>query len=457
MRGLFLILPAVTMLFLGGCAYKTTLRESAQFENTLLKGQCDFSLIDKKLKSGDDAILWNIQAGSLARDCKEYKKSISFFDEAETRYKFDVDLKNPLITTKDRTKSILINNNLNDYEGNVYEKVMVNTYKALNFLNLGDKDNARVEFNRALERQRIAKEYFSNEIRKQEERNEKNLKTINNKPQDFNFNSKAVDIAMGKYAPNSGALAYADFINPFALYMSALFLLNDRSYQRAADLMRESYEMNPNNPQIKKDFALAETMASAMNAKFDQGYVWLIYENGLGAVKDETRIDLPLFIVSDSLIYTGVALPILRERGSSYGALFIKNGSGDSAKSEIVADMDAVIRAEFNKRFSAIAAEAMVSAAVKTISQKQLHDIDPLLGILGAIFQRVTTDADVRSWSALPKRFEAASIPIKDGNIEIIDENGVTLLKEFLPSDKNAIIYLKSALKGQITVHKIYF
>lgn len=43
---------------------------------------------------------------------------------------------------------------------------MVNTYKALNYASLHDSANTRVEFNRALDRQRRAKDYFRSEIQK---------------------------------------------------------------------------------------------------------------------------------------------------------------------------------------------------------------------------------------------------------------------------------------------------
>jgi len=40
--------------------------------------------------------------------------------------------------------------------GYAYDKVMMNAYKALNYIQLGDRDAARVELNRALQRQRDA-------------------------------------------------------------------------------------------------------------------------------------------------------------------------------------------------------------------------------------------------------------------------------------------------------------
>ncbi|MDR2342662.1 MAG: hypothetical protein LBD84_06455 [Campylobacteraceae bacterium] len=471
----------LTSLLFTGCVYKSTTSELARFDNILQENRCDFSIVDNKLKKGDDIILWSIQGGSLARNCGDFAKSTQFFDEAELHYKFDVDMKNTLLEIRDKTRSILINNNANPYEGNVYEKIMVNTYKALNFLSLNDNENARIEINRALERERIAKEYFANDIAYLEKKNAANLQELKStqdlynsfaklkaereekksgvktKVQTFDFNENSIELAFEKYTQNSANAAYSNFINPFTTYLSALFLLNDRSYQRSVDLFKEGLQMDPKNLQLAKDFTLADKMAGEFNARFNEHYVWLIYENGFGVVRGETTINLPLFLASDSLLYSSIALPSLIFRPLSYPFLTIKNGSGDSFNTYVIADMDAIASAEFNKRYLGLAAQAIISAAAKTIIQKQLNDVDPILGFLGFAYQIATTKADTRSWSALPKRFEAASIPIKDGNIAIVDENGVILLQEFLQNDKNVIIYLKSPQKGQIIMNKIYF
>ncbi|MDR3346964.1 MAG: hypothetical protein LBS73_07295, partial [Campylobacteraceae bacterium] len=456
MRKFLLILPLFIPLFFAGCAYKSTNSEIARFDDILYENRCDFSLVDKKLKNGDDVILWSIQGAALARNCGDFKKSTQLFDEAELHYKLDVDLKNPLLSARDTTRSMLINNNANPYEGNVYEKTLVNTYKALNFLALNDKENARVELNRALERQRIAVEYFAKDIASLESKNAKSLQELKNSQELYNsaarrsasrkdkrstpapisFNENSIDAALNKYSQSVEGVVYPDFINPFATYISALFFLNDRSYQRAADLFKESLQINPKNPQIAKDFALADKMAGEFNANFKERYVWLIYENGLGAVKAEFRIDLPIFLISNSFLYTGIALPKLQFRNGSYRYLTIKNRSGDSFDTSLIANMDSVEAAEFDKRYFGIAMEAIISAAAKTVLQKQMNDIDPILGLLSLFYQVGTAKADVRGWSALPKYFMAASIPIKDGDISIIDENGVILLNEFLQNDR---------------------
>ncbi|MDR0467240.1 MAG: hypothetical protein LBG67_00100 [Campylobacteraceae bacterium] len=483
MKKLYLVLSIFFILIFNSCASLTYANRDniANFDNLIINNSCDFNLVDKKLSKGDDIILWSIQGGTLARNCGDFDKSIHYFDEAEYHYKYDVDLIGALSVAKRKTASLLVNNNANPYEGNIYEKILVNTYKGLSFLALDDKESARVEFNRALERQIIAKEYFSKEIESQIKTNDDNLKNLSKKeteynalmqkqayeyyqktgktikPQTINFNSNIQEKVLNNFNTNPNAVAYPDFVNPFTTYMSALFLMLDGSYERAYSLFRENLEMDQHNPQIKKDFALANNSANSPSKKKKKKFVRLIYEAGLGALKYEQRVDLPIFYFTNSFYYTGIALPKLQFRESSYSFLSIKNNSNDISRTYLISDIDSIASAEFDKRFKIVATEAILSTALKTIVQKQLNDLNEVAGILASFYQMLSTKADVRNWSSLPKNFQAASIPIKDGNITIFNENNVIILEDRIENDKDVIIYLKSTHKGQIIVHKIYF
>lgn len=454
-------------LSLNGCAVMTSSNadELNEFDTLIANDQCKFTAVDKKINKNDDTILWSIQGGSLARNCGNFQKSIEYFDTAEYHYKYDVDIVNPAIKTARKTKTMFLNNNANPYEGNIYEKTMVNTYKGLNFLAINNIDNARVEFNRALERQSLAKEYFNKEITNQIEKINKEKQELDNAQSTYNqsnmeqisLNPNIKTIVKDKFIEKSG-YSYPDFVNPFTTYISALFFFLDKNYNKSFDLFRENLQMDPKNHQILKDFSLANDFANspALSRKSPK-YIWLIYESGLGARKIETRIDLPVFIVTNSFYYTGIALPKLQYRQPSYQFLQIKNNSGKIDKTSVIADMDSVITAEFNKRFQLIATEAVLSSTAKTIAQKQINDYNELAGFLASIFQIYSTRADVRHWSALPKNFQAASIPIEDGNISILNENNVILFQDFVANEKNVIIYVKSSHIGQFIVHKIIF
>ncbi len=70
----------------------------------------------------------------------------------------------------ERVTAALVNDNLNRYSPTVMDGVMVNTYKALNNIFLQDLQNARIEFNRAADRQRRAEETFKTRIAEQQEK-----------------------------------------------------------------------------------------------------------------------------------------------------------------------------------------------------------------------------------------------------------------------------------------------
>ncbi|MEA3289405.1 MAG: hypothetical protein U9Q04_04400 [Campylobacterota bacterium] len=436
---------ASAILMFSGCAAVTGHGGSLKkFDKELVANNCNFEEIDKKIEDNDDVILWGIQGGSMARNCNDYNKSTSLFDKAELKYKTDVDTDSVVGNVGESLGSVLVNNNVNDYEGNVYEKVMVNTYKGLNFMSMGDYNNARVEFHRALDRQRRAKEFFQKDIKKKQEELKSNP---NNKAATNEKTQKAV---YAKYDDIfKGFEAYPDFVNPFTTYSSGLFFLLDGESRKARDMFKEALAMDPNNKQIKQDYDLANQIASS-TTEINKNYAWVIYENGNGMVNDEIRIDLPLFLVSKNVMYTGMALPKLKERNYSYNHIDV-NG----VKTAEIANMDRIIKTEFKKKLPGIVTEAVLNTIVKTVAQKQLKDKGGLVGgLFGAIYQGLTNKADVRNWTALPKSFQVARVELNGEPLVIKDDNGEVITTKKLAS--NSILYVRSSQRGHNIIHTIH-
>lgn len=441
---------SIVGLFTGCSAISGHKDAMNQFDFNLQNNKCEFIEIDKKIDANNDVVLWGIQGGALARNCLDYAKSNELFDKAELVYKEEVDKDNVVNNTLESVSSILVNNNVTEYEGNTYEKVMLNTYKALNFASLNDKENARIEFNRALDRQRRAKEYFENEIKAKKETNDKE-KEKNPTVTEIAANSKTQDAIYSKYSSLLNDFdAYPDFVNPFTTYVSGLYFLLSGDNSKAKDLLKESVSMNPNNKQILNDFKMSDKKLLQKNK---ENYAWIIFENGQSMVKDEIRIDLPLFLVTDKVHYTGIALPKIYERNISYNYLDV-NGE----KTSLICNMDNVIKTEFKKRFPGIVTEAVLNTVVKTFAQQQLNKETGVVGgIAGALYQGLTNKADVRSWTALPKNFQSVRVKIDDKPILIKNDKGELIKSVIIPSGKNAMIYVKSQNIGNDTVHEILF
>ena len=443
---IFIILSA---FFISGCAavfqgYEETMKKYDAMHD---KNSCDTEFIDKKIKDGDDAILWNELGGSLARNCKDYSKSNEYFDNAETLYKQEVDLENIASAAVKSLSSIATNENIVNYRGNTYESIMINVYKGLNFMSLNDFKNARVEFNRALDRQRRAKDEFAGEIkREQDELLKEDAKNLS-----IAKNTKTTNFISDKYSSGvfAGFRAYPDFVNPFATYMSALFFIADKDYLKARDLLKESVAMQPHNENIRDDFNLVERILAGGGK---DSYLWLIYENGKAIAKDEFRLDIPLFLVSDQISYVGIALPTLSERESSYDFLKI----GDK-RTSVIADMDRVVKTEFKIKLPMIITKAVLRTVSKAVAQKQADDKNIYAGIAMALFNVATNRADTRSWGSLPKNFQILRVKNEGEKFEISTPDKGVVQSLSLPKDKNAIIYVKSSVSGYHISHQILF
>ncbi len=467
---LFTILNASFVLFFfSGCAFITGYKDQLNsFDYQLLTNKCNYEELDKRIQNNDNTILWSIQGGSLARNCMDYTKSNQMFDNAETNFKIK-DEENNLSKVASTGKTILVNNNINDYEGYTYEKIMLNTYKALNFASLGDFTNARVEFNRALDRQRRAKEEFESEIKKQQEkiknqeqefRNQqkqqtyyanRNLQKTNyNSPMQILNNKHTQEIISKEYSTEfANFKAYPDFVNPFTTYISGLFFILNNDVIKGRDLLKEAYIMQPNNQQIKQDYLLSEELIKRKNSN---SYIWVIYENGTSFKLNEKIINIPLFIVTNKVFYSGFSYPYLVKQNESYKFLNV-NGQ----KTTLISDMNSVIKTEFQIRFINNIIQTIMSNIFKTYAQYELNSSGPIGGILGVLYQSLTNKADVRSWTALPENFQSTRI-INNGEPIVIknDKNGIIQTIN-IKENQNAIIYIRSQVPSNNSIHTILF
>ncbi|MBN1391195.1 MAG: hypothetical protein JW947_00150 [Sedimentisphaerales bacterium] len=401
----------------------------------------------RKNPQGED-LLWALQLASVERIRQNYPKSTEFFDKAENMLKhYDEQFKGGDIVV-----STAASDNLIPYRGEEYDGVMLNTYKALNFMIEGQADLARVEFNRALDRQRRAKEKFVEEINK--------LNAEMQKKQQENSLAKSTmesqtthDLLAQKYPNLYNFQAYPDFVNPFATYLAAVFFNLVGDYSKAVDLFKESYGMVSNNPFIAEDLTATEKVLNE-SGKIENT-VWVIFENGLGPVKEEFRIDLPLFILTSHVKYVGIALPKLEFRNQAFPYLLV-NADGKDYMTLPVADVDRVVQTEFSKDYPGILMRAIISATAKAMAQYALEqqgsNAATMMSIAMAAYSFASTAADVRIWTALPKDFQVARFPKpQNGKLKITPPGSLPLDID-IPQCNNALVYIKIATNQAVPV-----
>jgi hypothetical protein len=406
--------------------------ESMDYENSSQFAQ-------KKLRKcgqpkGED-LLWALQLGTVERIRGNYPKSTEYFDKAEDMLKFF----DERAEITDAIGSTIASDNVVPYKGEEYDGIMVNTYKALNFMVEGKLDLARVEFNRALDRQRRAKEKFIKEIQKL--RSELEQKQQQNQFTKANVENPKTQQLLGQKYPNLYNFeAYPDFVNPFATYLAGVYFNLVGDHSKAVDLLKEAYGMVKDNVYLR----VTEDVLDGKSRLKDT--VWLIFENGLGPVKEEFRLDIPLFGASSKVQYVGLALPKLEFRNRACPYL-IAEADCKVYQTRLVSDMDRVVQTEFSKDYAGILTRAIISATFKAAAQYALAEQDSSAGSIASAFMAVysaaSTAADVRIWTSLPKDFQVARFTKpKDGKLKVT-RPGCIPINIDIPHCNNAIVYVK--------------
>ena len=403
-------------------------------------------------------LLETLEAGAAYRAGGRRQESCKLFNDAEDYLKF-YDQQLLAETSAQTLAALLVNDKALPYRGETYDGIMVNVYKALNYLEDAKWDQARVELNRVNERQRRAVERYSTAIKKQQDAVAKKKSESKNVPIEQTLENPALkSLIDAKYQDFSAKTAtwsaYPDFVNPFATYvqgLSFLFMAEDAAdYGKARDALRRVYGMTGNSRLVQGDLAMVESILDHKTIRKNAPpTVWMIFENGLGPVKEEVRIDIPLMF--EKVSYVGIALPVLRFRDSAYSALQLRSGSNDIGMTEELFSMDGVVAKEFQMELPQVVTRAVLSAVLKTAVQYEATKEGGSLGnLLSTAYTFLSTGADTRGWSSLPKNIQIARFPRpNDGHVDILTSGAPgPLARVELPKSRYSIVYVKIPTPG---------
>jgi len=395
---------------------------------------------DKKLlhnaKKPEESLEWYLDAGSIARYAYDLNTSFKIWDFADRQINI---YEQKLLAEKgfQEAASILVNDLVKDYKPPIYERIFVNIFQALNALSMNDISTANVELNRAIDRLKYAENIFKKEVEQAQKEAEKEKKG-----KQFQITNKTLSPIEKAYSNLDRFKAYSKFENPFVYYLKGILYYERGEYSNAVDMFKTAYglikDKEPAQKVVEKDWELAR---SPLNTKH---YAWVIYLNGLSFEKVEKRFDIPVFLVSRDVLYTGIALPWLKERTKTSDSLLIQTPQG-TYKTYRLVNVDNLVAWEFKQRLPSIVMREIIRATVKTLIQYEANKrIGLLAGIAAAVYQAATTKADTRQWYWLPKEIQVARIEFQPNQPIRITVPG-HLTKEFKFDDnvKDAIIIVR--------------
>jgi uncharacterized protein len=436
---------AVSLGALAGCASQMTAQDRAGFEAYLAQG--DYAGAAAAAKAAGQItpdgqthnVVWSLNAGSTLFEAGDMKGSVAVLDTTE-RLAQGNDL-HPF-------QAVM------DYRYTTYDGVMTNLYKAMAFIAQNDPASARVEFNRAEDRQRRAEEHFKAAIEAAQRQ------PARQKPAFGDLMDKAQqnDAWRSSTASLSALANYPAFENPFATWMGGVFFVTQGDRPKGIQLLRRAAaELGPQSP-AADDLAWAQGQgagqggsgrarrgrAAAAAAAAAQPQTWIVFENGQSATYHQIDLQLPMVTGAPMRL----ALPVLHPNAPAYPAVVARTGTAQ-ATTGLAGSFDSVMASEFQRRQPEILAEAVAEIVAKNaVSVAASRSNNGFVKIASLVFAQVST-ADTRSWLALPKEFQTARLPTPaDGHVTLTTADGATLGDVQVPTDRPSVIWVKAQDAG---------
>ncbi len=421
--GIALLLATV---FLTGCA--TYSDSFGVIERNLSKREYDAALLDieKQSESKNSHVLYLLNKGMVLRMKRDFRGSNEMLEaakiEMEQLYAASV---------SENALSFIVNDATVSYAGDDYEQVLVHLYMALNFLELGQLGDARVE---ALQV-------------------DLKLREINENIPDSKFSEDALSryIAgmiyeeLGEWS--DAMIAYRKSYEAFQKYQANYGMSVPDMLKH--DLIKLSSRLGLKDEEklYREEFGIEPDTSPRTSEQ--EGELVFVLNNGLAPIKREKIIATsgpsPSIVVESTNhkrvnpsppVFVNIALPYYESRPNNVRSARV-SVSGENVRTQMMEDVDAIARASLDARMAAITARSIARAVSKVAIQNSVDRVgqnngkDPAAELIGSLFVRVaaiaTERADTRSWLTLPANVQLARLPMTAGSynvkIELLGEN----------------------------------
>ena len=449
--GVILVVLAVC-----GCAGMADIRGGQEFLGPYAQGDYMAAAAtlggDNALDYDEENLLTSLQVGLALRAAGSFESSQVAFDRAESQLLWKSDRIDSLEDLLGAGLTVATSDLVRSYQGNIYDGVLINTYKAMNALHMGDENRARVELNRADQRQTNAVEQLAVKVQ-----------ALGAEDPEENAQPANVDRTLNDVMKPDGAVAqrlaavealgeYRDLRNPFTDWLHGAFRLATGESNRASDLFRNAVALDGRkNRYALEDLIVAEEAAGSLGDVPPR--VWIVHEDGIGPHLEEFRLEFNIFTPSGP-IFSAIALPEFVVGRSAIGTLGVRAG-GAEYRTQVLLNVDRYAATEFRAGYNAIVGKAIASTVVKTLAQAVVNETvgdeglaGALLGIFANAAISATTRADTRMWHVLPHSIGVASLPRPaDGRLLISAGSGAEI-DLTLPPTAFALVTVKTINSG---------
>ena len=447
-----LALLCLAAFLCGGCAGISEIRQTELFLGEYYAGEYEQASTALGGESGLDydaeQLLTSLHLAMALRAAGRFAASQTAFDRAESQLLWKSD---QITSVEDLLAAgfTLVGNDLMvSYQGTIYDGVLVNTFKALNAMHGGDLARARVELNRADQRQENAVHQLAAKVAAlgdAEEDEEQYQEQVN----------RSMEEVMDPAGPVAARLQaveslgqYRGLRNPFTDWLHGVFRLAAGEANRASNLFRNAAVLEGRrNSHVLADLVEAERVASG-GARTD-GRVWVIHEDGTGPYLEAFRFDLPIYTGAGVLVVS-TALPEFRRGSPSAGSLLI-HVAGQEYHTEPLLDLDRYAATEFRAGYDSVVFKAVAGTVIRSLIQLEIQrqsrergGLASVLNVVAPIASAVVTQADTRIWRALPRSIGVASLVRPDDSRMRISAGPGAARELILPPGRFVLVVVKT-------------
>lgn len=421
-RRLKRIAVALAGITLTACA--TYYTKNIQFQEYVRQGRFEKAEEtlerNKKAKSGRNELLYYMEQGYVDWMLGNYKESNQHFSKADNI------IEDQINNYGREALALITNPSVKPYEPEDFEIVLVNYFKALNYLALNDYDAALVECRKI---------------------NIK-LNSLNDKYKDHKNRYQR-----DAFAHTLMGLIYEanlDYNNAFIAYRNALEVYEedylpefgiDAPEQLKHDLLRSAYLTGFYDEVRYYEKRFSIIYRHKTGPKNEMVFFWL---NGFGPVKSEWSINLtnvkgeggwitftneeygisaPIYIgdkkdeeksAFENLRFLRIAFPKYEERLPVFTSASI-TVNGQQTELELLQDINEIAFKTLRDRMIREVSNSVLRLATKKALESMASKQDEGLGTIVSIANALTEKADTRNWQTLPYSISYARIPYPEG------------------------------------------
>jgi hypothetical protein len=395
--------------------------------------------------AGPHAILGWLEYGTALHESGAYDQSSGALLRAEAG--FDAQDRRPRTSLTEELFATATSPLNAAYRGTPTDRVMAPTLRAMNAMLSGDDDAARLALNEAAIRQAQSLERRREEIAAARARD-------GSIDVDRSVQAALADPALDDRLGGLRAFEpYRGFVNPFSEMLHAVYRLaaprDPADRERGLALLR-SVVGTVDNRFVGDLLASETTAAGAAEAR-----VHVFFASGFCPIRDEFRLDLPLFLFNDTIDYVGVSFPRLAFDDDALPHLDVETPDG-IVRTEMLADMDRLMATEFREELPTLLTRAVLSTVAKVAASYGLNEAtrddetaNAIARIVAGLYLYSQNRADTRAWATLPKWYAYTSVPAPaDGRVLLSAPDGSSAFVDVSPGAAS-ILFVRSFRPGR--------